>query len=655
MLAGAEREMRRGRNRRHGADSRFAGTSIILASAVFATLGGTAVLAQTVDELQRLSIDDLANIQVTSVSKAAQPLSDAAAAVYVITHDDIMRSGAMTLPEILCLAPNLQVAQVSGNNWAVSARGFNSTAADKLLVLIDGRSVYTPLYSGVIWDEKDVLPEDIERIEVISGPGATLWGANAVNGVINIITRKSADTQGGVLELSAGTHDDRASLQYGGMLESDLSYRAYLKSFTVASDKTSTGVSADDGWSKSQTGFRLDWTPQSDTLTFQGDYYHGSEDSTPTIDQTNFGGNFEATWQHALEDGSSLQLLAYYDGTRRELEGETIALDTYDIELQHSLTFGEQHNVVWGAGYRAYQDLLHLVPEAFFVPESRFESLADVFAQDSISLSPSLTAIIGLKLEDDPYSGLALLPNGRLSWKVNQDTLLWAAVSRAVRAPTRFDTDLREVLIPSTLDLQGNPDFQSEKLTAYEIGARAQPNDALSLSISTFYNVYDDLRSFEVVSLTPPPILLTFGNMMEGDTYGVEMWGTWRAADWWQLNAGFNLLHEALRFKPGSSEIGGIGIAGDDPNHQASLRSTINLLPDVVWEADLREIGKLHDPVLPEYTELDSRLAWDITRSLEIAVGGINLLHPQHLEFVLDSASSDEVERGYYIETKWRF
>jgi iron complex outermembrane receptor protein len=311
----------------------------------------------TVADLSGLSIEELANLPVTSVSKVAQPLSDAAAAIFVITHDDIMHSGAQSLPEILRLAPNLQVAQMSANNYVITARGFNGNDADKLLVLIDGRTIYSPLFGGVYWYEQEILPENIERIEIISGPGATLWGANAVNGVINIITRKSGATQGGVLDLSAGNRGGQGSLQYGGTLESDLAYRVYMDSSTTPSDKTSTGANAEDGWTKTQGGFRLDWTPQNDTVSLQGDLYHGDLDAVAAPAIGISGSNLQVTWQHPLGDGAALQVLAYYDGTR-QFEGIDggYTLNTYDLEVQHSFSPWEGHNIVWGAGYRLFQD-----------------------------------------------------------------------------------------------------------------------------------------------------------------------------------------------------------------------------------------------------------------------------------------------------------
>jgi iron complex outermembrane receptor protein len=517
---------------------------------------GQAAAAEAVDPFA-LSPEQLLDATVTSVSKASEKLGDAPAAVYVITAEDIARSGATSLGDILRLAPNLQVAAMGASGYAITARGFNGNAADKLLVLIDGRSIYTPLYGGVLWDEKDVLPQDIERIEVISGPGASLWGANAVNGVINIITRKSADTQGGVLDLGAGDRESRASLQYGGALADDLHYRVYGEAFAIPHGKTSDGADAADGWNKAQGGFRLDWTPATDTLTLQGDLYGGAEGPSPAAQDIR-GGNIQATWRHVLEDGSSLQVLGYYDATRRYSGPYGYSLDTYDLELQHDFSWGSRQSIVWGGGVRAYRDRFSLAGAPVqFLPDRRRVGLADIFAQDSIGLAPSLKLTAGLKLEADPYAALEFLPSLRLSWKPDDNTLLWAAVSRAIRAPTRFDVDLSDTIIPSVLILTGAQDFQPETLIAYEAGAKLQIGDSASLSVSGFYNAYDDLRSTEWLNMTTLPLLWTYGNMMKGHVYGIELWGDYRPRDWWRLTAGFNLQQENLGFKPASAALGG--------------------------------------------------------------------------------------------------
>ncbi len=631
---------------------------LVRAAAVVGALAlpASAAHAQSIEDLQHMSLEQLSAVQVSSVTKTAESLSSAPAAIYVISHDDIVRSGAASVPEMLRLAPNLEVAQTSASNYIITARGFNGSSqaqnfSDKLLVLIDGRSVYTPLYSGVYWDIQDVLPEDVDRIEVISGPGATLWGANAVNGVINIITRKSSETQGGVLQVDAGNLERSASLRYGGKIKDDLTWRVYAKGFLSNASKTVSGAEAGDDWSKPQGGFRVDWTPADETITLQGDLYQGNESQPGAPDQYIDGRNLLARWTHAGKDGSSLQVQAYYDNTRRGADGGgAFDLDTYDVDLQHSFALGRRNQIVWGGGYRVSDYHITNTASLLFLPESRTLQLGNVFAQDSISVTKAAMLILGLKLEDDPYSGLTALPNVRISWKVDDRAMLWAAVSRAVRSPTPFDRDVVEKL-GSAVFLIGGPDFQPEKVTAYEVGARMQPSSRLSFSVSAYYNVYDNLKSIEVA---PGGFLpLRWGNMMQGDTYGVEAWGELQATDWWRLTAGVNVQHESLSFKPGASGILGVAQAGDDPHHQASLRSSMNLPHNIILDADLRYIGALPAPAVPAYVELGARIGWYATKDWEIAVSGANLLHGRHLEYTPDA--SNLVLRRFSVELRRRF
>jgi iron complex outermembrane receptor protein len=661
-----------GRPRRGSGGFRRAESGASLAAWVAAGLscalpaGATDLAAASRTDFSSLSIEELANIDVSSVSKADQPLSEAPAAIYVITHDDIIRSGARRLPEMLRLAPNLQVAQVTAASYAITARGFNGTAAAKLLVLIDGRSIYSPFFSGVFWDMHDAPPETIERIEVISGPGATLWGANAVNGVINIITRSSKDTRGGVLNVGGGDRERRASLQYGGALGEALTYRLYAETADHDPDVTASGQNARDGWRQSQAGFRLDWAPGRDLLTLQGDIYDGSQQQLLTNTQVVTGHNLTARWTRQLEEGARLQVQAYYDYFERRDPGiYGDFLHTYDLELQHSFRLGAAHEIVWGGGYRRTDDRFPIVPDnitaaptsQFFSPESRSLDFANLFAQDTVTLSPGLKLVVGLKLEDDPYSGLDALPSVRLSWKASDTALLWAAVSRAVRAPSRLDRDFHQVYGPIDLITPGN--FQPEELVAYELGYRGLPSARSSLSVSVFYNVYDRLRTFE----TPPgaDFPIRIANEMEGETYGVEAWGAYQLRDWWRLSAGVNWLHEDLRFKPGSSRLGGISVAGNDPKYQASLRSSMALPRGGTLDLDLRRVGSLPAPASPAYTELNGRLAWPLTEALELSVTGINLLHDHHPEFgevisnVQIGAVGVESGRSVVVDLRWRF
>jgi len=618
---------------------------------------GLPASAQSLRDLQAMSISDLANIDVTSVSKRREPVSDAPAAVFVITHDEILRSGAVSIPEILRLAPNLQVARISASSYAITARGFNGNAANKLLVLIDGRSVYTPLFGGVLWDEQDVPVENIKRIEVISGPGATMWGANAVNGVINIITMKAADTQGGVIDLTVGNRESHATLQYGGNIGSDLAYRLHLSGLRVRDDRTSAGEDADNGWHKAQGGFRLDWTPGGDRISFAGRLYRGSEQQADAPRLRISGGTVRLGWTHASSDGGSLQLSVYHDESKQASDAATIySLKTDNLDFQHSFSLGDRHQIIWGAGVRVYRDHFDNPGLVNYLPPDRTRVLANIFAQDTVALTSSLDFVLGLKIEKDPYSGVTPLPSARLGWKVNDDILLWAAISRAVRAPTRFDVDLHDEIIPSVLILTGDRDFKNEKLIAYEAGTRIQIGDTASLSISGYYNSYDDLRSVEWVRMDALPLLWRWGNMLEGHIYGLEAWGDYRPAPWWRLKAGFNIQHQALHFKPGASNLNSLAAAGNDPDGQASLHSSMDLGHGVSWTTSLRYVAALPDPHVPAYVEADSSLSWAATRGLRFSLSGFNLLHARHVEYKQAGATiGNEVRRSISVGAHVRF
>ncbi len=618
--------------------------------------------AVSMGSLKALSIEELMNLEVTSVSKAGESLIDAPAAVYVITREDILSSGAKSIPDTLRLAPNLQVAQITSSTFAITARGFNGPAASKLLVLIDGRSVYTPYHSGVSWDVQDVLPEDIERIEVISGPGATLWGANAMNGVINITTRRSAETPGVSVMAGAGNLDRRGSIQLGGRVDSALTYRAYVDSFSDGHNLAATGTSADDAWHKTQGGFRLDWMPAHDLLTLQGDFYQGSEHKLNSPDQAVTGHNVLARWNHAIGDGSALQVQGYYDYSKFSIPGVGFdELATWDLDVQHSFSWGSRHNLVWGGGFRVARDdfptILSSTQLLLFSPQRRSLNYGNIFLQDTIAIGAAVKLTLGAKYERDAYTGGEPLPNVRLSWKSSDHSLLWVAISRAVRAPSRLDRDLYEVAGP-VIYIKGG-DFQDERLNAYELGYRAQPTARSLLSLSGFYNVYTDLRTAEY---SPGPALpAMFANLMAGHTYGLEFWGNYQLAEWWRLGAGANWLHERLHFEPGSSGIAGLAIAGNDPSYQVSLRSNLTLSPAWQISLGLRQIGALANPVSPRYTELDAHVAWTASQSVSLALTGSNLMHPHHLEFGTTAAplqlgaTGVETGRRVFLELQCKF
>ena len=614
--------------------------------------------ATPADELGGMSLEELANVQVTSVSKSVEPLRTAPAAIYVISHDDILRSGATSIPEALRLAPNLEVTRMSASNYVVSARGFGGSPpaqnfSDKLLVLIDGRSVYSPLYSGVYLDAQDVMLQDVDRIEVISGPGATLWGANAMNGVINIITRPAEVTDGALVSAAAGTMERNAAARYGGRLDDETAYRFYGMGFHRDALDPPSGASASDAWSKGQAGFRVDRTAPDDTTTLQGDVYRATENQLQQGDVMIDGANLLGRWQHRFSAQSELQVQAYYDLTERySPTGDgAFVLRTYDLQIQQSVALGASHRLVWGAGERVDDYDITNTTTLLFVPAARALTLGNVFAQDTIALSRSLSATVGMKMEDDPYSGWSALPDVRLAWSLNDANQLWAAASRAIRSPTPFDVDVVEKVGP-TVFLTGNSQFEPEKVWAYEVGYRAQPAPQLSFSVSAFYNVYDDLRTIEPDSSTVF-IPLHWGNLMAGDTYGLELWGNYQMTDWWRLSPGFSTVHKRLHFQPGASGLLGLSQAGDDATARGSLTSSMDLSHNVTFDASLRYVSALPDPALPGYYDMNARVGWRALRNLELSVAGSNLLNSRHLEF--PAPYGEEISRSVIVQAQWNY
>ncbi|HXS26955.1 MAG TPA: TonB-dependent receptor [Steroidobacteraceae bacterium] len=619
----------------------------------------------TEEQLVHMSLQDLTNVEVTSVSKSAEPLSRAPAAVYVITHDEIVRSGATSIAEALRLAPNLQVRRLTSTSYAISARGFGGNQGDqnfsnKLLVLIDGRSVYSPLFSGVYFDAQNVLLQDVDRIEIVSGPGATLWGANAMNGVINIITRPAYLSQGTFASSSAGNQEQNGNVRYGGKINDETAYRLYGLAFRRDALELPDGASARDAWWNGQTGFRIDSASADDSLTVQGDVYHAIEDQPGAASQLVAGANVLGRWQHHTAR-SDLQVQAYFDDSQRGTPngGAGFVLHTYDIEVQQSLGVGAANRLVWGAGERLNNYELRTVPgpatSLLFDPTHRSLTLANIFAQDTWTIVPALSLTAGIKLEDDAFSGWAFQPDARLSWMVTDTHQLWAAVSRAIRSPTPFDEDVQEK-VGQVVFLTGNRDFKPERVTAYEVGYRGQPLARLSLSASVFYNHYDDLRTINAgPSAGPAPfgLPLSWGNDMTGNTYGVEAWADVQITDWWRLSPGFRSLHEELRFKPGYVAVVGISQAGDDPSAQGFLKSSMDLGPHVTFDAALRYVNALPDPALPSYYEMSARLAWRVLPRLELALSGKNLLHARHLEY--PSPDGEAIPRSGMLEVRWGF
>lgn len=616
-----------------------------------------AATAQLVENLRNLSLEELAEVQVTSVSKTPQSLSKAAAAIYVIRREDILRSGANTLPEMLRLAPNLHVARTGADRWIIAARGFSGMGSaqnfpNKLLVLIDGRSVYSPLFSGVYWDMLDVLAEDIDRIEVISGPGATLWGANAVNGVINVVTRSSRRTQGTVAVVGAGNRETLGRVRYGGQLGDGATYRVYAKTFKRDAFPLPHGGDADDNGRRSQAGFRVDMQRAASTFTFQGDAFQGEADRFDLDYLDTSGHNLLARWQYQAESGSAWQLQAWYDEVERDGDPQGVGFDrsTFDVELQHTSRPWARSEIVWGIGHRTHRYHMQGSPIFWVEPRRDELELTNAFISYAYALGETVEGTLALKLESGPYNDPEPLPTVRLAWAPRDNILFWGAVSRAIRTATPFDRDVQE-LANDTLFVAGNPNYQDEEIIAYELGYRGQPSASTTLSVSFFYNEYEDLRSIEITPVTLLP--LRWGNEIGGDTYGAEAWGTLMISDRWRLSAGLATLRTDFEFTPRSSGLLGVAQTGNDPEWRASLHSQLDLGRGVALDVWLRHVDELPEPKLPSYTELDVRLAWQLSPQWELAMVGRNLLDNQHPEFTDEPRA--EVPRTVLFTTRWAF
>jgi iron complex outermembrane receptor protein len=635
-------------------------------------------------DLTALSLEELMNIEVTSVSKKEQKLSQAAAAVYVITQEDIRRSGATSIPEALRMAPGLQVARINGSKWAISARGFNGQFANKLLVLIDGRSVYTPLFSGVYWDVQDTLLEDIDRIEVIRGPGATMWGANAVNGVINIITKAASQTQGGLVSAGGGTEERGfGGLRYGGPLGPNAHYRLYAKYSKRNHLLTESGLGASDGWDAVRGGFRMDLNLSGhDSLTLQGDLYRNQE--AQRLDQVSLsppfqhslrddyqpaGGNVLARWRHSSK-GSEMTLQFYHDRTRREdaLLGDALA--TTDVDFQHRFSLAARHELLWGAGYRLTSEQISNRLTFSFSPDRRRDSLYSAFVQDEIALvEDRLRLVVGSKFEHNPFSGLEIQPTAQLAWSPHARHAAWTSVSRAVRTPSPGDQNVRINLsawagaggITNLLALLGNRDFRSEDLLAWELGYRLQATARVSLDLASFYNSYDEVRSFRLgapfLEQVPAPLHVLvpgyFGNQSKARSHGLEVAANWTPIGGWRWSAGYTGLALRLRHPPTGMDTS--MLEGDSPAHQVNLRSYLDLSRTLQWDSALYYVSALSKLHVPAHTRLDTRLGWRATSELEVSVSLQNLLDNRHPEFVPEGTSRmTEIGRSVYGKVTWR-
>jgi len=674
-------------------------STVLLTIMLLCSMAGSAKATAIVPtDLTELSLEELMNIEITSVSKKPEKLADAAAAIFVITQEDIRRSGVTCIPEALRMVPGINVARIDSNKWAITSRGFNGRFANKLLVLIDGRSVYAPSFSGVYWEVQDTMLEDVERIEVIRGPGATLWGANAVNGVINIITKSAADTQGGLVAMGAGTEERGfGGVRYGMAMGESTYGRFYAKGFKRDEFVHTTGDDAGDDWDMLRGGFRLDsLLYDHDPVTVQGDIYQGNINQTLNLatlsapysnifeDKSDVSGwNLLTRWQHTLSPTSDFTLQIYYDRTDREDAVYSEIRDTFDIDLQHQFAAGERHDVIWGLGYRyIHDDISSDISNTLILdPDSSNDELFSAFVQDKITLIENcLWLTIGSKFEHNDYTGYEIQPNARLFWAPHTDHKLWASIGRAVRTPSRAENGvdlLNDVFLTPTfapppypemvavaITVKGNRDYESEELLAYELGYRFVPANTLSLDMSVFYNDYDNLRSSELDTpvyygtyIEQP---LRFYNNLKGKTYGFELAAVWQAADWWQWDMAYSYLwlYIDADFEGGDTQ------HNDGPQHQVSLRSAVNLSKDLdldLWLRYVDDVKALNSRTrslseIDSYLTLDIQLAWRPNDKVEIALVGQNLLDNEHPEFVQESFTMPtEVERGVYGKVTWKF
>jgi iron complex outermembrane receptor protein len=613
-------------------------------------------------ELADLSLEELANFEITSVSRKTERLSDAPASVFVITADDIRRSGARTLADVLRLAPNLQVAQASATGYAVRARGVFNTAANKLLVLIDGRSVYTPLFAGVFWDVQDVVLDDVERIEVVSGPGGALWGVNAVNGVINVITKAAGATQGTLITGGGGNADSDAAVRYGGKI-ADGHYRVYGKYFDRSHSSTASGAAVKDAGHLAHAGFRGDWARSRDRFTVHVGIYDGTMDQ-PEPGAISISGiplalgaipvsgiNVAGGWTRRYDDGSELSLQAYADRTERDIPptfGEK--LDLYNLLLQHSLRPSERISLVWGGEYRVGKDRLVNSTVFGFLPANLTQRWASLFAQGEIHVAKDVRLIGGARIERNDYTGVELLPTLRAAWKPGDDSLLWAAASRAVRAPSRLD---RDPFVPSTPPflLAGGPGAPSEKADVFELGYRGTAHGRFGYSVTAFRADYHHLHTQE---LAPSRTFLVFDGKLAARTYGVEMWGTWQAAKPLRISVGYMAERERFHLEAGSNDAAAASTALRDPAHAWLVRTSFNAIPHIEIDVTVRGVASLSNPSVPAYRTADARVGWQAGKDLEIFVAGRNLADGGHGE-VGNVVFRKEIERSVYVGLRWQF
>ena len=680
-----------------GCDSRLSGEEmrqrqVVLAASVACVLAMPAVTrADQFEEYLDLSLEDLLSLEVSSVSKKRESLQGAAAAVHVISNEDIRRSGATSIPELLRMVPGVNVAQINSRSWAVSVRGFLDQRADKLLVLMDGRTLYSPLWGGVNWDAQQTLMEDIERIEIIRGPGATVWGANAVNGVINIITKSAADTDGTLISAAAGGEAlADLAVRHAGDLTENTRYRVFARGFERDSARLADGSDADDAWDFGQLGFRVDRAVGPDRLMLEGGAHAMRADAfspngtlqAPATglsyeEQRDRGAHLLARWERSETEDEGQSLQFFVERSERTEIRLVDQITTVDVEYQQRHAMAE-HDLLWGVGYRHIADRASGGFVASILPPDRNDDLYSAFVQDEIQLVPEqLSLTVGSKLEHNDYTGWEWQPSLRLAWTPDQRSTWWGAVSRAVHTPTRYHHDARLQIATQTpggpllIHFSGNPDFQSEELLAWELGYRKQASEQLRFDAAFFYNEYSGpIGSAESAptcqpSGTPPPCVTPgdthmqidarFVNGFDGHSYGGELAVNWQAFDWWQLAGSYSALR--MDVEPQSSSIYRGQSQARNPRHQLSINSSIRLSPRSHLDAQVRYVDELAEQDIEAYTELDMRFAWRPWDGVELSLAGRNLLDDQHTEFASQEGFGRviQVERSVHAGLHWEF
>ncbi len=643
------------------------------------------------NDLTQVSIENLLNIEVTSVSKKEQKLSRVAAAIFVITSEDIRRSGAANIPDLLRMVPGLQVAQINGSTWAITARGFDGQYSNKLLVLVDGRTVYSPIFSGTFWDSQTLLLDNIARIEVIRGPGATVWGANAVNGVINITTKKAADTLGALVTTGGGTSEQGfATARYGGTIGDETSYRVSGGGFNYGHNLNSAGQSGEDDWRTFQAGFRVDADASpKDSLTLEGDVYRGDAGElvntivsiSPPINgilnlRNIFSGwDLVSRWNHVFSPNSETSLQINFDRSNRGDTTYGTGLNTFGIDFENHVGWGKRQDFVWGVGYYMTSDELATTFRIAFTPPKQTRQFFSSFVQDEIAIRPDrLYLTIGAKLEHNDYTGFGFEPSARLAWIANERNMFWTAVSRALRTPSQSDRDIRvndSVFpgpngLPILVSIFGSPYRQNESLNAFELGYRTEILKQISVDATVFYNDYNSLVSVEpgapFLEIDPPPLHLVapnvLGNLTYGETHGVELSVNWKVAKYWTLSPGYSFLAMHLHEDATSQDTTTVaGSQGGFPSQQAQLRSHVELSKHWQWNASAYFVGRLVAPAVPSYTRLDTNVIWQPRKEFSISLVGQNLVSDHHLEYLGpdQTEQSSLTKRSAYAKITWQF